>query len=314
MPKVSVIVPIYGVEQYIEKCAISLFEQTMEDIEYIFIDDCTKDRSIDILKDIIERYPHRRSQTIIETMSHNTGQAYVRQKGVSIAKGEYIAFCDSDDWVEREMYEQMYEIGIKKGCQMVVCDYISSNGNDYSVHYGMASTSNRLDFIRDLISMKYAWSLCNKIIRRELFFSAIHQFPKSNNGEDLAIVLQIVYECPIIGYIHKSFYNYYQNPHSLTKQVSRQAYERRFYQFQDNLKIVLSYYSSKREYALLSSAFTALQFFGKAKLWPLLRIDKSYYSLWQKTAPRLFSKMLTCKYLRTNNKIKYILTCLKLYP
>ena len=68
MPKVSVIVPVYGVEIYIERCARSLFEQTLDDIEYLFIDDCTPDRSIEILKQVLEDYPQRKTQTIIHRM------------------------------------------------------------------------------------------------------------------------------------------------------------------------------------------------------------------------------------------------------
>ena len=100
MPKVSVIIPVYGVEKYIEKCARSLFEQTLDDIEYLFVDDCTPDKSVDILKHILEEYPHRKSQVVIHRMEQNSGQAVVREWGVKNAKGDFIIHCDSDDWVD----------------------------------------------------------------------------------------------------------------------------------------------------------------------------------------------------------------------
>ena len=81
MPKVSVIIPVYGVEKYIERCARSLFEQTLDDIEYLFIDDCTPDRSIEVLKSILEEYPNRKEQVIIHRMEQNSGQAAVRKWG-----------------------------------------------------------------------------------------------------------------------------------------------------------------------------------------------------------------------------------------
>ena len=75
MPKVSVIIPVYGVEKYISRCARSLFEQTLDDIEYIFVDDCTKDNSIGVLQEVLEQYPQRREQTRIVKLLVNSGQA-----------------------------------------------------------------------------------------------------------------------------------------------------------------------------------------------------------------------------------------------
>ena len=97
MPKVSVVIPVYGVEKYIERCARTLFEQTIDDIEYIFVNDCTKDRSIEILEQVIKDYPQRKGQIRIENMLTNSGQAAVRRCGIELATGEYIIHCDSDD-------------------------------------------------------------------------------------------------------------------------------------------------------------------------------------------------------------------------
>lgn len=80
-PKVSIIVPIYRVEEYIERCAESLFAQTFDDIEYIFVDDCSPDKSVEILQRTLEKYPHRKRLTRIERLSSNSGQAAVRDKG-----------------------------------------------------------------------------------------------------------------------------------------------------------------------------------------------------------------------------------------
>ena len=111
MPKVSVIIPIYGVEKYIERCARSLFEQTLDDIEYIFIDDCTPDNSMIVLQSIIEKYRFRldkeKKVVRIEKMPSNSGLTAVRSHGMQLALGEYVIHCDSDDWVDRELYETM---------------------------------------------------------------------------------------------------------------------------------------------------------------------------------------------------------------
>lgn len=91
MSKVSVIVPVYKVEKYIERCARSLFNQTLDDIEYIFVDDCSPDRSIEILNQVIGDYPRRKDQVQIIHHASNQGLALARQTGLKAATGEYIA-------------------------------------------------------------------------------------------------------------------------------------------------------------------------------------------------------------------------------
>ena len=103
MPKVSVIVPIYKVEPFIERCARSLFEQTLDDIEYIFVNDCTPDKSMEVLSRVLEDYPGRKEQVRIITMPVNSGLPKVRRAGLEVASGDYIIHCDSDDWVDRTM-------------------------------------------------------------------------------------------------------------------------------------------------------------------------------------------------------------------
>ena len=95
MPKVSVIIPIYGVEKYIERCVRSLFEQTLDDIEYLFIDDCSPDGSVRIIMRILDEYPNRKEQVIIHRMEQNSGQAKVREWGMKNATGDYVIHCDS---------------------------------------------------------------------------------------------------------------------------------------------------------------------------------------------------------------------------
>ena len=103
--KVSILVPVYGVEKYIERCAVSLFEQTYEDLEYIFVDDCSPDHSIEILERVMERYPQRKAQTVILRMEENRGVGYVRKTLLEKATGDYITFVDSDDLVAEQMVE-----------------------------------------------------------------------------------------------------------------------------------------------------------------------------------------------------------------
>ena len=97
-PPVSVIIPIYNVEKYIERCVRSLMEQTLNDIEYIFVNDCTPDRSIEILQRTIAEYPQRKKYIQILTHDRNRGSACARNNGVKAATGEYIIHCDMISW------------------------------------------------------------------------------------------------------------------------------------------------------------------------------------------------------------------------
>ena len=100
--KVSILVPVYGVEKYIERCARSLFEQTYDNIEYIFVDDCTKDRSIEILQKVLEDYPNRKNQVKILHHEKNRGLSAARNTALDASTGDYLMHVDSDDYLRKD--------------------------------------------------------------------------------------------------------------------------------------------------------------------------------------------------------------------
>lgn len=102
MNKVSLLVPVYGVEQYIEACARSLFEQTYRDIEYVFVDDCSPDRSIDVLQRVVADYPERQAQVAIVRHDHNRGLGAARHTAFAAATGDFLMHVDSDDLLPKE--------------------------------------------------------------------------------------------------------------------------------------------------------------------------------------------------------------------
>lgn len=123
-PLISVLIPIYKVEAYIEKCVKSLFGQTYENIEYIFVDDCTPDNSIAVLQSVMEKYPCRRNRTRIIRNATNQGIAAVRNILLENATGEYVIFIDSDDWVELSMIENLVNEAQATDADIVCCDLI----------------------------------------------------------------------------------------------------------------------------------------------------------------------------------------------
>lgn len=123
VPKISVIVAVYGVENYIEKCVRSLFEQTLDAVEYIFVNDDTPDNSIVILKSVLDEYSERKNNTHIINFETNTGVANARTVGMKLATGKYMIHCDLDDYLEDDALEVLYKEAVKTDADIVTCDY-----------------------------------------------------------------------------------------------------------------------------------------------------------------------------------------------
>ena len=179
MTKVSVIVPVYRVEKYIERCAKSLFEQSLDDIEYLFVDDCTPDDSINILRQVLEAFPQRKAQVIIHKMTQNSGQAAVRKWGMLNATGEYIIHCDSDDWVDTDMYRYMYEKAITEDADIVSCNYYKVEDSCFK------------EVVVPHFDGLLTGPLWNRLVRRRLYVENPFVFPVANKAEDGAIMVQL---------------------------------------------------------------------------------------------------------------------------
>lgn len=121
--KVSILIPVYGVEKYIERCARSVFEQTYADLEYIFVNDCTQDNSIDVLKRVIDDYPNRKNQVRIIKHKQNGGLSVARNTAFEAASGDYVYFLDSDDELAKDCIEQMVAPLSQRAYDFVIADY-----------------------------------------------------------------------------------------------------------------------------------------------------------------------------------------------
>jgi glycosyltransferase involved in cell wall biosynthesis len=208
MFKVSIVITVYNCEKYIEKCARSLFEQTLDKIEYIFVNDATQDNSVKILNDIINDYPHRKSEIKIINLEKNRGVSNARQVGFSIAKGEYIIHCDSDDWVDKDMYERLYLKAKESKADIVGCNF---RHEFYDVQYDFHQqyTDNMEENIRRLINGKIFPSLCTSLTLRKLIVDNQLSFPVGlNMGEDLYFNLQIYLHAQKIASLDWAPYHY----------------------------------------------------------------------------------------------------------
>lgn len=171
MPKVSIIVPIYNVEKYIERCIDSIINQTLKDIEIILVDDGSTDRSGEIADDYAKK-----DSRIIVIHKENEGQGAARNIGIDIAKGEYIGFIDSDDWIDINMYERMYysvkesksDIGV---CSRKIFDNNYKLGSIRSVEENFEYLLNEntiINYIINHLFYPHTVSSCNKLYAREV--------------------------------------------------------------------------------------------------------------------------------------------------
>lgn len=189
--KVSVIVTIYNRENYIKDCACSLFEQTLKDVEFIFVDDASTDNSISILKDIVERYPSRKSFVKIIRMEKNGGRAVARQTGIDNVLGEYIIHVDSDDWVDTDMMELLYKKAKETDADIVGCN-ITHEYKNYQSVFKQSYSYSVDENVRRLLDGRIFPSLCTSMTRRNLIKDYDVQFPQGiDTGEDLLFNLQL---------------------------------------------------------------------------------------------------------------------------
>jgi glycosyltransferase involved in cell wall biosynthesis len=217
-PQVSVIIPVYNASPYMERCARSLFEQELEDMEFIFVDDCSSDNSIAIVKSLLHNsYPERVKQTQIVRHDKNRGVAAARNTGLDNATGDYIGWVDPDDWVEPEMFEQLYALVEKYDSDIVWCDMYIVYGRQKYLQ-SMRSVENNLAVIKDLLLGKRHSSLCVRIIRKELYFhNGIRFLEGSDTMEDKNVLVRLMVFARNIKYIPCPLYYYEKsNPTSHT--------------------------------------------------------------------------------------------------
>ena len=222
-PIISIIIPIYKSEKFIEKCSRSLFEQTLNNIEFIFINDSTPDISISLLYNIIDHYPNREEKFKIINLEKNQGVANARNVGIENATGEYVIHCDSDDWVDKDMYERLYRKAKETDADIVGCNFrheFSDIQYDFHQQYSESMEEN----IRRLINGKIFPSLCTSLTKRELIIKNNISFPIGlNMGEDLFFNLQLYLHATKIVGMDWTPYHYRHTENSSCVQRTRKS-------------------------------------------------------------------------------------------
>lgn len=306
-PKVSVIVPIYNVEKYIERCVRSLFEQTLDNIEYIFIDDCSPDRSVDIIVSLLEEYPHRAKNVIIKRLDKNVGQAIGRKIGIQLTSGDFVIHCDSDDWIDSNMYKELYDYATKNNCDLVRCNFHREFKNKERISKRLPTKvyKDKFQVMSKMMIGNELTSLVDKLVKRTIVQSDSIIWPDCNMQEDHLLALQYVYYSINIGYMDIAPYHYCYNETSTTRLSNEINYLDRYHQVLSNTNKIIQFLQSvgleeKFKYELICQKFRS-----RCPLNSLLLYSK-YQIKWQNTFPEIDNLILfSCK-IPLRIKFQYI--------
>lgn len=205
--KISVLVPVYGVEKYIEKCARSLFEQTYEKLEIIFVNDATRDRSIEILNRVLKDYPQRAQQTRIIKHERNMGLAMARRTAVSHATGEFIFHLDSDDYLEPDSIDNLVACIDNDNVDIVTGEYrrLLPRHSDTISQRSLRGKSAQ-EIAQMMISRQTPFNIWNRLYRRSLYDGL--EIPKINNGEDYVTTNRLFMKAQEVRFCDKITYDY----------------------------------------------------------------------------------------------------------
>lgn len=217
--KVSVLVPVYGVERYIEQCARTLFGQTYHDLEYIFVDDCSLDNSIQLLRQVLTEFPQRETQVKVVRHDRNRGLGAARKTALEMATGDFVFNVDSDDYLSLDAVEKLVKRQQVTGADIVSSAFSTDHGDHsycdttrskkelsiyHEPHYDK-QTCLRLMLIQHTL-LPHIWA---RLIRRSLYTDyGISSVEGINMAEDMALTSRLIHVAHTIAYLEDVTYYY----------------------------------------------------------------------------------------------------------
>lgn len=292
-PRISVIVPVYNVSRYVERCARSLFSQTMDELEFIFVDDCSPDNSIDIIKNVLMEFPERANSVVFCYHNENKGLPTARKTGFEHSRGQYIAHCDSDDWISPDMYSTMY-IAARENCSDIVyCDYFKSNG----IH-------SRIISVPDYRGGLLQGPVWNKIVKKELYNNIV--FPIANKAEDGAIMTQLSFFANTVSVVHIPLYYYFDNPESICLLPTKEACIKRWSQECCNTDLRVDFLMKHKVAEIYRMDIIMMKYYSLSNLIPFLK-DDSVFRLWESKYSEIKEEMGLLSKVPIRIRVSYFL-------
>lgn len=295
MPKVSVIIPIYKVERFIGRCAESLMRQTLQDVEFVFVDDATPDGSVQVLNGVLNKYPERKKHVKIVRHESNKGLPAARNTGLAAATGDYVFHCDSDDYAADDMLEVLYNQAVEKQADIVWCDWFLSF--EHKERYmRQPSFDSAVEAIKAMLAGKMKYNVWNKLVRRDLYKEVC--FPSGYSmGEDMTMILLFA-KANIVKYAPRAFYHYVK---SNTNALSHRFVAQHLVALKHNVEQIEASLRSQFGNSLdLELACLKLEI-----KYPFLvtSANSTMYRLWQSTYPEANAFILKNKYVSLRSRI-----------
>lgn len=325
MLKVSIIVPIFKVEQYLEYCLSSLVNQTLRDIEIICVNDKTPDNSMKICYN----YAKLDSRVKVINKVNNEGLGFARNTGLEIAKGKYVAFIDSDDYVDIEMFERLYAFAEKNKLDCCFCDYQYDLGKgkitlsrEIKSEYIIKGNENVIDYMIDMIAplpewksdVKYLVSVWHAIYSREIIekYNIRFESERKNGSEDIPFHIDFLSKSENIGYIPFKGYYYRYNPYSLSRNYTHEKFKSYEFLF-DEVKERLDKICNEEKYLLHYQRFIFYFFRNIIKYESVKNINGNRFTniLRRCNDDRLKNIYATYPYKRLPLKQRFFFFCMK---
>lgn len=215
--ELSVIVPVYNVENYIEKCINSLQKQTFKNFEVLVIDDESQDKSIEIVKNLIDN--DKRFKVISQ---RNKGLGGARNTGIENATGKYLFFLDSDDYIKEETFQVLLNYINTNDVDIAIFDYfrVDENGKKLDSPKFGKSILDREQALKIILSLKTSPMACNKLYQKSLFIDYNIRYPENFLHEDIATTYKLFWKSDTIGYVGEGFYYWVIRGNSITQKIT----------------------------------------------------------------------------------------------
>lgn len=216
--KVSILVPFYKVEQYVGRCVESLFTQTYKNIEYVFVNDCTPDKSMDVINEMIERYGVT-SQCKMIIHDQNQGISASRNDCLDNMTGDYFLFIDSDDYIDNDMVELLVEAAINNNADISGCGYIEEYA-DHSVQHPQKYSNDYNEMLRAITLLTIKGVMWKLLVRSTIVTNhrdEVRFIPDRNMVDDYLFCCQIFYYAKRFAGVDRCMYHWIQyNPNNYT--------------------------------------------------------------------------------------------------
>ena len=294
MPRVSAILPVYG-EQYIERSVRSLLEQTLDDIEFIFVDDRSPDNAYEILLKIIseERYTHLKDNIKIVRHEVNKGVTAVRRTGFEASTGDYIYQGDSDDWMDKDMLRKMWEKAVEGDYDEVECDAWLADGK-YPLQKVVFYMNEKGS--PNWIKNPGTPTVWNKIFKRCVYQNDI-LWPVYPYWEDYPLITQLAYYSKSYYHLDEILYYYFVNPEGVMHSTDRR---KRIEAMTAQVNLLEGFMRSKGIYRKNHARFVIMKSDALQEAWDLPR--KEFFKVFRKDWPEIFA----CKYVPFKTKLGHI--------